>query len=49
MSLRSIPADIAEWRVDWYEDVFEMDIISCRRFLQVREAPGDMPLSFLQD
>ena len=45
MSLRSIPADIAEWRVDWYEDVFEMDTLM-QTLSQVREALGDMPLLF---
>ena len=45
MSLRSIPADIAEWRVDWYEDVFQMDTLM-QTLSQVREALGDMPLLF---
>ncbi|MBP9659141.1 MAG: type I 3-dehydroquinate dehydratase, partial [Proteocatella sp.] len=45
MSLRSIPADIAEWRVDWYEDVFQMDTL-IQTLSQVREALGDMPLLF---
>ena len=45
ISLRSIPADIAEWRVDWYEDVFQMDTL-IQTLSQVREALGDMPLLF---
>ena len=38
-------ADIAEWRADWYEDVF--DSVCVKALLKdIREILGDMPLLF---
>ncbi|WP_028828815.1 type I 3-dehydroquinate dehydratase [Proteocatella sphenisci] len=41
----SIPVDIAEWRVDWYEDVFDIEILKQTLF-ELRAALGEIPLLF---
>lgn len=41
----SIPADLAEWRADWYEDVFAPEkVLATAKAL--REALGEIPLLF---
>ena len=42
-SLTSFPADIAEWRIDWYEDVFDQDSFT-GTLKGLRDILGDMPL-----
>lgn len=44
-NLGSIPVDIAEWRVDWYEDVFNMEILKQTLF-ELRAVLGNIPLLF---
>lgn len=43
--LKRLPADMAEWRADWYEDVFEpgqvLETAGC-----LREVLGELPLLF---
>lgn len=42
-TFHEIPVDVVEWRVDWFEDVFEIDkVIDVLKDL--REALGDIPL-----
>lgn len=44
-SMKEIPVDVAEWRVDWFEHVFETEkVIEAAR--EIREALGDIPLLF---
>lgn len=44
-SFSSIPIDLAEWRADWYEDVFNMaKLLDTARAL--RESLGEIPLLF---
>ena len=44
-SFPSLPADLAEWRADWYEDVFDMEkLLGTGRAL--RKALGEIPLLF---
>ena len=41
----NVPADLVEWRADWYEGVFEMQkVVSLSK--ELREVLGDMPLLF---
>lgn len=41
----NVPADMAEWRVDWYESVHEMQkVVALSK--ELREILGDMPLLF---
>lgn len=41
----SIPADLAEWRADWFEDVFDLEkVMDVLR--QMREILGEIPLLF---
>lgn len=43
--MKEVPADIVEWRADWYEDVF--DIACVKDVLKlIRRTVGDMPLLF---
>lgn len=44
-TVRHSPADIAEWRADWYEDVFEGVRVE-ELLKEIREILGDMPLLF---
>lgn len=44
-SLTVIPADIVEWRVDWFEDVFDLDQVK-HILKQLREVLKDTPLLF---
>ena len=41
----SIPVDVVEWRVDWYEDVFDTEKVK-ETAAALREALGDIPLLF---
>lgn len=42
-NMRSIPVDVVEWRIDWYEDVFcSQSLTETARLLQ--EALGEIPL-----
>lgn len=44
-SVRELPADLVEWRADWYEDVF--DRVCLEEMLQsLRHKLGDKPLLF---
>lgn len=44
-SMKDIPVDVVEWRVDWFEDVFETEkVIEAAH--EIREALGDIPLLF---
>lgn len=45
IKLKSFPVAIAEWRVDWYEHVFDMKNLKQTLF-ELREALGDIPLLF---
>lgn len=40
-----IPVDVVEWRVDWFEDVFEFEKVK-EVLAGLREALGDTPLLF---
>lgn len=43
--IRQVPADMAEWRADWFEDIFEsQEVVSL--LAELREMLGDMPLLF---
>ena len=41
----SIPVDVVEWRVDWFENVFEFDKVE-DVLKDLREALGDTPILF---
>lgn len=43
--IKSLPADLAEWRADWFEGVPDMDQVSLV-LSGLREILGDMPLLF---
>lgn len=44
-NFKMLPVDVAEWRVDWYEDVFETEkVLETAKYL--RETLGDIPLLF---
>ncbi len=43
--IRRIGADIAEWRADWYEDVFDFEQVE-RTAGELRAVLGDMPVLF---
>lgn len=44
-TLMNIPADIVEWRADWFEDVFKTEkVIDVLR--QLRKVLGEMPILF---
>lgn len=44
-NILSLPVDLIEWRVDWYEDVFKTDkVLETARML--RDILGDVPLLF---
>ncbi|NCB92016.1 MAG: type I 3-dehydroquinate dehydratase [Clostridia bacterium] len=40
-----IPVDVVEWRVDWFENVFEFDKVE-ETMKELREALGDTPILF---
>lgn len=40
-----IGADVVEWRVDWYEDIFDFEKVE-ETAKQLREALGEMPILF---
>ena len=43
----TLPVDIAEWRVDWYEDVFSIqEVLDTAR--QLKEALGQIPVNLLE-
>ena len=42
-SFRSIPLDVVEWRVDFYEDVFQTEKV-LETLSKLRAALGDTPL-----
>lgn len=44
-AVRQSPADFAEWRADWYEDVFDSVCVK-ERLKEIREILEDMPLLF---
>ncbi len=41
----SIPVDVVEWRVDWFEDVFDTEKVK-EALAELRAALGDTPLLF---
>lgn len=41
----SIPVDVVEWRVDWFENVFEFDKVE-DVLKDLREALGETPILF---
>lgn len=43
--IRGIEADIVEWRVDWYEDVFKFEKVE-QTARELREILGDTPILF---
>lgn len=44
-TMKDIPVDVVEWRVDWFEHVFETEkVIEAAR--EIREALGEIPLLF---
>lgn len=43
--LKQIPADLAEWRVDWYEHVHDIQNVT-QLFAPLREILGETPLLF---
>lgn len=42
-NIKNLPADIVEWRVDWFENVFEFDKVK-DVLKELRETLGDMPI-----
>lgn len=44
-TFQTLPVDVAEWRVDWYEDVFDTEKV-LETAKDLREALGDIPLLF---
>lgn len=42
-ALRSVPADMAEWRIDWFENVYDFDALF-DVLTDLRAALGDLPL-----
>ena len=42
-NIKNLPADIVEWRVDWFENVFEFDKVQ-DVLKELRETLGDMPI-----
>ena len=42
-TLDSIPVDVVEWRVDWFEHVFEFDKVD-EVLKELREALGNIPI-----
>lgn len=40
-----IGADVVEWRVDWYEDIFDFEKVE-ETAKQLREVLGEMPILF---
>lgn len=42
-NIKNLPADIVEWRVDWFENVFEFDKVK-DVLKELRETLGDMPV-----
>lgn len=44
-SLRSVPVDVVEWRVDWFEDVFDAEKLSDTAEA-LRKTLGDLPVLF---
>ena len=41
----ALPVDVAEWRVDWYEDIFDFEKVE-ETAKQLREVLGEMPILF---
>lgn len=44
-SFGNLPVDVAEWRCDWYEDIFDIEKMK-EVLADLREALGDIPLLF---
>ena len=44
-TFESIPVDVVEWRVDWYEDIFNFDEVEVT-LKALREALGETPILF---
>ena len=44
-TFETIPVDVVEWRVDWFEHVFEFDKVE-EVLKELREALGETPLLF---
>ncbi len=45
--IRTLPADLVEWRVDYFYDVSSLSLLTVLTFLsEVRKAVGDLPLLF---
>ncbi|MBU9742291.1 type I 3-dehydroquinate dehydratase [Lachnospiraceae bacterium ASD3451] len=43
--LSGLPADIVEWRADWFEEVFDFERVN-QVLVKLREAAGGLPLLF---
>lgn len=44
-TFKDIPVDVVEWRVDWFEDVFDIEKVK-KVLVELRAALGDTPLLF---
>ena len=44
-TFENIPVDVVEWRVDWFEHVFEFEKVE-EVLKELREALGETPLLF---
>ena len=42
-SLQTLPVDVVEWRIDWFENVFDFDSLK-DTLTDLRAALGDLPL-----
>ena len=42
-ALRTVPADMAEWRIDWFENVYDFEALS-DVLKELRAVLGDLPL-----
>lgn len=43
--IRTLPVDVVEWRADWYEEVFEADVV-LDVLQELRRILGELPLLF---
>ena len=43
--IRTLPVDVVEWRADWYEEVFEADVV-LDVLQELRRSLGELPLLF---
>lgn len=43
--IRTLPVDVVEWRADWYEEIFEADVV-LDVLQELRRSLGELPLLF---